>query len=302
MSVDGPALRRLKTVAELLPHFLTSRDDLRHTTMVNYHIWAARMAREWGDRAVRRVRGSQISGLVKSHNRHYAIYAQTFFRWLVRMRVLPNTFDCGSLPRRRRSDEHRVCYLSPGDARKFLDAVHPAYRAAFVLGLYAGLRPYECCRIEWSSINLRERRIKVEAVVCKIRRARMVESVPAALWRLLGQCPDRKGRVLPGRTDSAEHVCVARYIHERRRAAKAAGVTLGHDILRHTFATYHVALTGNAALASKLLGHYKLHTLAAHYDGVATRAQAREYFRPWTMAARSPWGRKPATGQHPKRA
>jgi integrase len=81
---------------------------------------------------------------------------------------------------------------------------------------------------------------------------------------------------MPG-ADTPEQA-VFRIIYERRRAARVAEVPLGHDILRHTFATYYVALTGHPAMASKVLGHYKLHTLAAHYDGVATKAEAKDYF------------------------
>jgi len=239
-------LRKLKTVAELLPHFLTSREErnLRPMTLVNYGVWAGVMAREWGARAVRQVRPSQITGLLQSHSRNYAQCAQAFFRWLVKLRVLPLTFDPGTLPLAPRSDEKQPCYLTPAETRAFLAAVRPQYRGVFVLGFFAGLRPYECCRIEWPSINLTERRIKVEARVSKIRRARIVEGVPAVLWSLLRQCPDRTGRVLPAHGDTAEHVAVARWIHERRRAAAVAGVTLGHDVIRHTFATYYVALTG----------------------------------------------------------
>ena len=78
---------------------------------------------------------------------------------------------------------------------------------------------------------------------------------------------------------TSEEQAVILWMAERQRAAVATGVTLGHDILRHTFATHYVALTQDLGKAAKILGHYKIHTLVAHYDGVATKRQAREYFR-----------------------
>ncbi len=246
--------------------------------MINYAIWARWMEAHWGARVVRRVRADDIVALVREKSLGHAMHAQVFFRWLVKQRVLPRFFDAGELPLPPRSDERTICYLTPAETRTFLSALKPAYRAAFVLALYAGLRPYECCRIEWSAIHLTDRRIRIEARVSKIRRARMIEGVPPILWRMLREATPpkaRHGRVMPA--DSEAHA-VYHWAYERARAARASGVQLGHDILRHTFATFYVALTGHPAMAAKVLGHYKLQTLAAHYDGVSSRAEARNYF------------------------
>lgn len=267
-----------ETIAQLLPGYLQSRRerDLRPATLMNLRIWAEWFAGHWGARPAGSVRAEEIVALA-TQSRTRAMHVQAFFRWLAAQGRVRRDFDVGSLPALIRSDERQIAYLSVEDARAFLAAVSPECRAAFVLGLYAGLRPHECCRVEWSSIHLAERRIKIEAAVSKIRRGRMIEGVPPILWRLLRACPgERHGRVMPGRTVAQ---AIIRWTGERARAAEQAGVALSHDVLRHTFATYYVALTGNPALAAKVLGHYKLHTLAAHYDGVAPRAQARNYFR-----------------------
>ena len=53
-----------------------------------------------------------------------------------------------------------------------------------------------------------------------------------------------------------------------------------HDACRHSFATYHVALFGSVERTSIILGHEGRPTLLhQRYRGVATRAEAEEFFR-----------------------
>jgi len=271
-------MKTTKTVADLVPVFIQSREDrnLRATTLVNYGIWARWMISHWGHRKVAKIKRDEITSLANSKSRNHAQVTQCFFRWLIEERHLPRLFDFGKLPRPRRSEEQTICYLTPADTRILLQELKKAYRPGFILGLYAGLRPYEMCRIEWSSIHIADRRIKIEARVSKIRRPRMIEGVPPILWQLLKPYAQKEGRVMPGDTD--DHA-VHRYLHERGRVQEWSGLDLGHDVLRHTFATHYSALTGDACRCAKILGHYKLQTLIAHYDGVTTKAQARDYFR-----------------------
>lgn len=271
-------LRNLKTVGELLPHFLQSRVErnLRPSTMMNYRIWEKWMHKHWGQRLIARLKPADIVGLLTAKSRNHAMMAQVMFRWLISEGGLSRTFDCGKLPLPPRSDEKVISYLSPEESRRFLEAVKPEYKAAFVLALYAGLRPYECARIHWESIHVKERRLRVEARVSKIRRARIIEGVPTILWQSLRPHERKYGRVITGAT--SDEKAVYRILHERARAAREAEVRLGHDILRHTFATHYVALTGNLGTAAKILGHYDLSMLSTHYDGVTTRAEGKNYF------------------------
>lgn len=268
----------MSTIAKLLPGFMQSRADrnLRADTIKNYAVWRRWMDTHWGKRDPAKVTAADIVGLAASKSRNHAQLVQCFFRWLISTGALPRLFDCGTLPLPPRSDEAEICHLTPDEAHRFLDAIRLKYRPCFILALYAGLRPYECARIHWDAIHVQERRLRVEARVSKIRRARMIEGVPPILWQLLKPHAKRGGRVCPG--NGSELAAVYRLQHERRRAAREAEVPMGHDILRHTFATYYCALTGHPAMCSKVLGHYKLQTLAAHYDGVATKADAKKYF------------------------
>ncbi len=61
------------------------------------------------------------------------------------------------------------------------------------------------------------------------------------------------------------------YRKRQARLLVAAGVSWGHDILRHSFASYHLAAHRNAALTAHELGHANSQMLFAHYRELVTR-------------------------------
>jgi hypothetical protein len=69
------------------------------------------------------------------------------------------------------------------------------------------------------------------------------------------------------------------FVKERRRAAKASRVQLSHDVFRHTFSPYLVALTGDMACAAEIAGHESFRVLKCPYLGKAIRRQSEIYFR-----------------------
>ena len=61
-------------------------------------------------------------------------------------------------------------------------------------------------------------------------------------------------------------------------AAQTANVSLTQDILRHSFASHHLALHRNAALTASELGHHNQQMLFEHYREVVSSDQANAYF------------------------
>jgi integrase len=141
-----------------------------------------------------------------------------------------------------------------------------------------------------SAINVRERRIRVGPQISKIRRMRIIEDVPTILWAQLALWEQRDGSVFPpvsprDEDGLRERATAWRWSHVRAEAGRRALVPLAHDVLRHSFATYFVALTGSPDRCAKILGHYDLRMLAEHYDGVATKQDAEDYFHPKPILA-----------------
>jgi len=132
------------------------------------------------------------------------------------------------------------------------------------LGLFAGLRPFETVRLKRGDINLGARVLTVTGKRSRSRSRRHVTiSGNLAQW-LDGWDP-------PGHT----------YWHVRdmiQAAAKASGVELAPDVLRHSFASHHLALHRDAALTAHEMGHHNQETLYRHYRELVSQEDARAYF------------------------
>lgn len=178
-----------------------------------------------------------------------------------------------ALPRMRR--DYAVHFLEVDQCRKLLTA-SGRHRAAIALALFAGIRPDEIAGrgkpwLEWSAINEAERIVTVPSAVSKTRKPRSVEGLPPTLWAWLATVPASERGETVSRSRS-------------RQIGEFGSRTLGLerwpvDVLRHTFATYGVALLGDAGKVANWLGHEgDTGTIHRHYRGLATKAQAEAFF------------------------
>ena len=113
----------------------------------------------------------------------------------------------------------------------------------FAVGLFAGLRPKnELAGLKWSSIDFKAKTILVEPATAKKRRTRYV-NLPANLAAWLA----------PHRQD------VGTIFYSRRKfrtVVTEAGLSdWTPDVMRHSFASFHLAFHGDANATALQLGH-----------------------------------------------
>lgn len=153
----------------------------------------------------------------------------------------------------------RTAYLLPGEARRLLECAAPHLRPLLVYLLATGCRLGEALSLEWRQVDLRGRRVLLEATQTKARRARLVELPPAALVALAA-LPGREGAVFrtprgtpyraTGSGAGGGHIKTAWH-----RAAAAAGLPdITPHVLRHTWASWHYALHRDLLLLARAGG------------------------------------------------
>lgn len=141
------------------------------------------------------------------------------------------------------------------------------YLAHYTLRMFAGLRTSEASQMRWEWIDFENRKITVPAHICKTRDAWVIlpEFCPDTVWDWL----------LPLRQESGA-------IHkpaEKARTRIANACQWKPNVLRHTFATMHVALYGNEAKTILATRHTNIGTLRANYRGVnQPKADAERFF------------------------
>jgi integrase len=165
------------------------------------------------------------------------------------------------------------------DMRRFFaanEAKDPGICALMALGAFAGLRTSTIYRIERGDIDMTNRTILLPGEKLKTDRRHLIQGVPPVLWQWLKLLDDDD---LGHETDEKhEHRKKRRLDERRKRACIRAGVQFPHNGLRHSFITYHAALKGNAHEAAMIAGHRDSRITWAHYKGIATKAQAKDWF------------------------
>lgn len=159
--------------------------------------------------------------------------------------------------------ERIIAILTVDESIDLMDATEsdPGLAPYIAAGLFAGVRPAELERIRRENINPKAGTINLTGQQTKTRRSRIVHLTPnAKAWlRLKGEWPP---------------------VNLRRRMKairEAAGLTeWPSDVLRHTFASYYLALHGLAACAMESGNSEEV--LLKHYRHPVTKAQAKSFF------------------------
>jgi len=167
--------------------------------------------------------------------------------------------------------------LTPNQLAELLAAAAPSLCPSLVLQAFCGLRRAEAERLTWGHIHLAENTPYVElpGSVIKTSRRRICKLQPCAVAWL---------KPLAGKTTTTLGLSETVYRDRLRDAAQAAGVTWSNNVLRHSFGTYRLATTRNAALVAEEMGNSP-GVVRTHYANIVSPAVAPEY---WSIVPRNP--------------
>jgi integrase len=184
-----------------------------------------------------------------------------FFTWCVREKYAAANPVKGVM--KPKADESEPCILSPGEVGRLMatakekDTKLIPYLA---LGLFAGIRPEEIMRLDWQDISPHGVNINGRKAKTRQRRLVTIGDNLAAWLKLGGDLP----------------------LHNRQKRLESirrtAGVTWGHDIMRHTFASYHLAYHASPDRTAHELGHRDTQMLYRHYRQLVTREAAEAFW------------------------
>jgi integrase len=157
------------------------------------------------------------------------------------------------------------------ELRALLDAaqrIEPDVVPMLAIGAFAGLRDAEIKRVDWSEVDLARGHIEVKASKAKSARRRIVPIQPN-LMEWLRPYSEMKGQLVP---------VASRGKIERVR--KAAGLTRWpNNGLRHSFASYRLALIHDAPRVAAELGHTTPQLLFSAYRELVVPVEAERYWK-----------------------
>ena len=168
------------------------------------------------------------------------------------------------------TEDKAVEVFTPTEAANLLAHADTVGLLPFVaIGLFAGLRSAEIQRLDWQAVKLSERSIIVGSEVAKKRSRRVVE-INDALVAWLTPCAKSAGMVVGLKEDQLSY--------QLQQLTKVAGLAKWkQNGLRHSCATYSLAVTGDAVRVAYALGN-SADMIHRHYKALVTKADAERFF------------------------
>ena len=137
--------------------------------------------------------------------------------------------------------------------------------------LWAGVRPAELARLTWDDIDWQEKVINMRPHHTKTGGCRHVTIHPV-LMEWLKKSKSRTGKI-----------CPPNWMNRWRQLREAAGIhTWQQDVLRHTFASYHLKYWHNIDKLQAEMGHRSARLLQTRYLSMKgiTHRHARQFWTP----------------------
>ena len=165
--------------------------------------------------------------------------------------------------------KNEIGILSVKESRALLAACPAGILPAVALGLFGGLRREEIARLDWQKVDFESGYIDLKAGNTKTAQRRLVTmSANLRAWLL-------PHRALAGAVRPSEAI----YRDRLQEASRRAGIAeWPHNALRHSFASYHVALNEDANKTALMMGHTESGTLFKHYRELVRRDDAVKFW------------------------
>jgi len=207
----------------------------------------------------------QLGGAPRTRNStHTSI--RTFFSWAKSRSYLPknDATEAEAVPKVKTGDTETEIF-TPAQMRAVLAAATPEMVPFIALGAFAGLRAAEIVRIDWSAIDLKRRIITIRAGQAKTASRRIVPvSANLAEWL---RPHAAHGPVVPDKEIYRKVTALARRLE----------IPWPHNVLRHSYISYRIALVKNAQEVALEAGNSPA-IIFKHYRELATEADAEAWF------------------------
>lgn len=197
----------------------------------------------------------------------------SFFNWMKRKGWLPETlWTVAERTEVPKVEVRQPEIFTPDEMRRLMTVPDGPVKLYLVLGGFCGVRSAEIARLRWQNWDSPAQVLVLPSEITKTSRRRIVNLEPNANAWIDKLCPYRTPPETP----------IIQFDEQRVRAilnrhCKKVGVVWKQNALRHSYASYHLELYGDAVRTSKNLGNSPS-VLETEYLQLTNRASAQEWF------------------------
>lgn len=281
-----------RTVKQVVSEYIQEAqdDNLREASIQDLKNRLGRFDDAFGDESIGDITGNEILDWSKSKHtakkdgeaisaltrKHYLTVAGGLINYALEQSYISRNPLTKKSRRRRNRDglqnERLPEILSVKEIRATVaaaDAHVPAMLPAILIGFFAGVRTKELRELEWKNVNLDKKLITIPPTIAKGRSVRHIQ-IQANLFAWLVACKkESKFVALQG--------TAWRYGFDKVRSLAKID-PWPHNAMRHSFATYHLAMFEDQNKTALELGHRDTTMLFRHYRALATKQDAEDFW------------------------
>jgi integrase len=270
------SLRKSVSTAVLVDEYLSSREraGLSRVHLIDLRHRLGRFSEAFGPRPVRGLLTSEIESWLHSLSlgprsfNNFRSRLGSLFAYAGRRHYL----DANPVAAIERLKERSIPpeIFQPEELERVLSCADPELIPALAIGAFTGVRTAELLRLSWDEVDLVSGYVQVAAAKAKSARRRLIP-ISDNLREWLIPYAGRTGALLPMWHQAYHKACAC--------AAGQAGLSRWpQNGLRHSFASYHLALHQNAPELSLHMGHTNPRQLFEAYREVVTRQAGARYW------------------------
>ena len=218
--------------------------------------------------------------------RNYLIQVAALFRFAVKRKYLAkDAIEEVESVQQEKEDTGEPEIFTPAEMLELLNVARPEMIPFLTIGGFAGLRSAELVRLDWSCVNLKERYIEIKAATAKTGALRLAP-ITDNLFAWLEPHARETGPVLGFGSwwNQIPKLVEAVNAHRRQQPEHAGNSSESvntfqwkHNALRHSFCSYRLAATKNAAQVALEAGNSPK-MIFAHYRQLVTETEAGKWF------------------------
>jgi len=251
-----------------------------HLRTINYRI--GKFAQRFGDTSISEITPGKIEqwldkyksnrkkpiGCVSRNN--FLAYLNAFFNFAVK-----KGFAAGNPVERidrTRLDRPEIAILTPDEVRRLLFAARdhvPELLPYLTIAVFAGVRPAEVQRLTWDRVNFDLKYIHIAGGTAKVRGERYVDMEDVLIEWLRGY-RQKSGQICPQSTYGFTR------LFNKVRDKAGLKQSWKPDVLRHTYASYHVAKYERKDKTAMMMGN-SVKMLDRHYRRPLHRSHVKEF-------------------------
>lgn len=274
------------TLPDLVKKYLESIKGKKSKRYVGDLTSRLKRAAKAFDGQIREIRADDIdkwiSGMEDTENRtrnNYRVVMVTLFSYARDKNHLPRGEQTEAEFVTRYDDKRGgvIGIYTPKEFATLLHCVEERFVPFVALGGFAGLRSIEIIRLEWKDVWFHKGYVEIGRNKSKTATRRLAPICPA-LEEWLKPFAKQDGPVLPGIHNEVHFGTLFRAAKHTLNDEKGnPKVNLVHNGLRHSFCSYRMAETKNAAQVALEAGNSPK-MLFEHYRELVTEAEGREWF------------------------